>query len=432
MQVQLDRAWFLRHLRTVLTSLYDPSVLRDSPLVALFGLEQRTNRVSALRRSLTDAIEALRPNESTPPGARTWRVYQILRRRYIEQATQRGVASDLGLSVRQLQREEKLARNELADHLWAAYNLEAEQYNLTSTPTEVNDQIPPMDPRTPTHAQELEWLRSSVPPQMTDIGEVIQEILRTIDPLRETLKVSVAYATQKRPPRMLLQVPMLRQALVNIVSAAIHRVPGGQVCIQAEVFPRQVCIHIHAVASHDVSFPQQQEDTESLEMAERLIRLCRGSLEIMPNVDKEPAPSIADEKVFAAKITFAAAEQVRVLVIDDNADTLQLFQRYLSGSRYHFIGAQSAERGLALAEELTPQIIVLDVMMPERDGWTVLGRLREHPELREALIIVCTILPQEDLALTLGAVGFIRKPVSQAELLSVLDRQLDRLAKESG
>ncbi|GAB4540167.1 MAG: hypothetical protein Kow0063_29700 [Anaerolineae bacterium] len=432
MKTQADRTWFLRHLRTVLTSLYDPSVLRDSPLVTLFGLEQRSNRVSALRRSLTDAIEALKPSENTPPGARTWRVYQILRRRYIEQATQRGVASDLGLSIRQLQREEKLARNELADHLWAVYNLEARQHSLASTLPEANDRASPMASQTPTHAQELEWLRSSVPPQMADIGEVIQEILRTIDPLCESLNVAVAYTMQKRPPRMLVQVPLLRQALVNIVSAAIHRVPGGRVHIQTRVLPEQVCIHVQAIANRDTSFPQKGEDAEGLEMAERLIRFCRGSLEITPDVGEEAEPVKAEGEVFVARIAFAAAEQIRVLVIDDNADTLQLFQRYLSGSRYQFIGAQNAEQGLALAEELTPQIIILDVMMPARDGWSVLGRLREHPDLRDTLIIVCTILPQEDLALTLGAAGFIRKPVSQSELLSMLDRQLDRRAKESG
>jgi CheY-like chemotaxis protein len=74
---------------------------------------------------------------------------------------------------------------------------------------------------------------------------------------------------------------------------------------------------------------------------------------------------------------------------------------------------------------------VLDVMMPEQDGWTLLGQLREHPTTRGVPIIVCTILPQEQLALTLGAAEFIRKPVSRKTLLSALDRQADQLLKES-
>jgi len=120
-----------------------------------------------------------------------------------------------------------------------------------------------------------------------------------------------------------------------------------------------------------------------------------------------------------------------VLVIDDNADTRRLIQRHLSGSRYHFTGAPDAKQGLALAEELIPQIIVLDVMMPGRDGWALLEQLREHPQLKDIPIIVSTILAHEDLALALGAAGFLRKPVSRSQLLTELDRQVDLSPTES-
>jgi CheY-like chemotaxis protein len=148
--------------------------------------------------------------------------------------------------------------------------------------------------------------------------------------------------------------------------------------------------------------------------------LCRGSLEITTgNKDGQP---------FAAKITLSTLEQATVLVIDDNADTRQLFRRYLAGSHYHFVGAVDAEEGLALALELTPHLIVLDVMMPGQDGWALLGQLREHPQTEHIPVIVSTILPQEELALDLGAAGFMRKPVSQAALLSALDRQLAQVS----
>jgi CheY-like chemotaxis protein len=131
---------------------------------------------------------------------------------------------------------------------------------------------------------------------------------------------------------------------------------------------------------------------------------------------------------FAAKISLPTLGQTTVLVIDDNADTRQLFRRYLSGSHYRFVGGSSAEEGLALALEVVPQLIVLDVMMPGQDGWTLLGQLREHPQTDHIPVIVSTILPQEELALDLGAADFIRKPVSQTALLSALDRQLARIS----
>ena len=76
-----------------------------------------------------------------------------------------------------------------------------------------------------------------------------------------------------------------------------------------------------------------------------------------------------------------------------------------------------------------PHLIVLDVMLPGIDDWELLGRLRAHPRTRAAPIIICTILPQKELALALGAAAFIRKPVSRPALLSALDHQVDAFLK---
>jgi CheY-like chemotaxis protein len=101
-----------------------------------------------------------------------------------------------------------------------------------------------------------------------------------------------------------------------------------------------------------------------------------------------------------------------------------LFHRYLTGSRYQFVGAQNARQALALAEATLPDVIVLDVMMTEEDGWMLLGQFREDPRFRGIPVIICTVVPQEQLALLLGAAQFLRKPVSQTALLTALDRQL--------
>jgi CheY-like chemotaxis protein len=73
----------------------------------------------------------------------------------------------------------------------------------------------------------------------------------------------------------------------------------------------------------------------------------------------------------------------------------------------------------------------MDVMLPGIDGWELLGRLREHPHMRAVPIIVCTILPQERMALALGAAAFIRKPASRETLLTALDQQVALRAKGS-
>ena len=76
-----------------------------------------------------------------------------------------------------------------------------------------------------------------------------------------------------------------------------------------------------------------------------------------------------------------------------------------------------------MAQEISPEIIVLDVMMPDMDGWEVLGQLRHHPVTSHIPIIVCTVLPEEELAHSLGASDFVRKPLPRQVFLSALSRQ---------
>jgi PleD family two-component response regulator len=152
-------------------------------------------------------------------------------------------------------------------------------------------------------------------------------------------------------------------------------------------------------------------------MAEQLVQMSGGSLE-----------ATSEGGDWIVELMLPAVEQAEVLVIDDNQDTLRLLQKYLTGTRYRFVGVSEPERALASAEQTDPRVIILDVMLPDVDGWELLERLREHPKTSSIPVIVCTILPQEELALHLGAAAFIRKPVSRQRLLAALDQQLEALS----
>ena len=103
------------------------------------------------------------------------------------------------------------------------------------------------------------------------------------------------------------------------------------------------------------------------------------------------------------RVSLPSEQQLTVLAVDDNPDTLHLFSRYAANTRYNVIGVRQPVQVVAVAEKVAPQIVVLDVMLPEVDGWQLLGQLRAHPALERVPIIVCTILPQERLARALGA-----------------------------
>jgi CheY-like chemotaxis protein len=424
MDSKLDLVWFTHQLRMVLVSLYDPAVIHNSPLAKLFEIDQRCNPMFAMQYIMLDAIEALKPDESTPHGSRNWRVYQILRRRYSEQATQREVATELGLGLRHMQREERLARETLAEYLWTTHHLEDKIKKLTPVSVGPTNQSVSGETHVPSRAEELEKLRESVPAEKTDINEVLEDVVTTLGPSSKSWGVTVIPSLQESLPNVWLRKPLLRQALLSLLSKAIRCVPKGKIYLGTSVSGSGEQIHILIrPTALDLMSVTTEDCTKVVQMAGRLIHLCRGSLEVTAGDNAA--------EVLTTKIILPASEQVVVLVIDDNADTRQLFQRYLTGSQYRFVGAEDAEEAWALVDEIPPQIIVLDVMMPGQDGWALLGQLREHPQTDRIPVIICSILPDEDLALDLGAADFVRKPVKKTALLSALDRQLAQMSPVS-
>jgi len=121
-----------------------------------------------------------------------------------------------------------------------------------------------------------------------------------------------------------------------------------------------------------------------------------------------------------------AMRDFRVLVIDDEADSRVLMTHYLRDFGCQVIEAGSAQEGLALAREHRPDLITLDLMMPEMDGWEALERMKEDPDLRDIPVVVASIVAGEDRGRVLGAVDLLRKPIEREDLLRVLWRNLLR------
>ncbi len=404
----------VRQIRRALHNLYDPGELRRSPLIGLLDLEAQGG-AAALRRILLEGIEALKPRPETPPDAKGWRVYRALYHRYTEQFTPQQVARALGLSERQLRRQQSIALRALAELLCTRYGLRPDGTRGQPRSAEGAD-----DMQAPTREQELAYLGKSLPSEAVAAETVIHAALRTAAPLQHALRVQVECILPPTLPRLAGQAPTLRQALLNTLTAALRAVPGGKVRIAAEARGGELCIEVRPIG-HGSPGHETERCTESLDMARKLVSLSGGSLQL---VDSAPG-----DGPFRARLILPALEQVAVLVIDDNADTLQLFQRYLSGTRFPFVGTRDPEHALALVEQVRPRIVVLDVMLPGVDGWEVLGRLRENPASRHIPVIVCTILAEQDLALALGAADYLRKPVSRTDFVAALDRQARLLAR---
>ena len=124
----------------------------------------------------------------------------------------------------------------------------------------------------------------------------------------------------------------------------------------------------------------------------------------------------------------------KILIVDDEPLIRFLLEQTLEGLKdkgVELLTADDGHQAWERAQQDTPDLVFLDVMMPQVDGWKVLGRLCHHPLTERVPILVCTILAQEELAFSLGASGVVRKPVTRHEFLTALD-QVVREEQEPG
>lgn len=386
---------FVGDVRRALNHLYDPDELRRSPLAAAFGVAGDFDAAATLQRILTDAVEALRPAADDPPQARGWRIYDALFYRYIRGFDRDVVADQLGISGRQLRREQRAALEALAQHLWLAHDLAGQPLSA-----------PAAEP-----ADAPAWLEDLPPERPGELQAVLRAVLELARPLARQWNVRLVGLPAEAATLAALPVPQtaLRHALLSVLGVAAPRAAGGSIHLAGELLAETVAVEVVAAQA---AGPLSAEERASLEVAQQLMAVVGGQLAAEAGADG-----------FRARLTLPVLEPVHVLVVDDNADTLQLFARYAVGTRYAVMGTRAPAEALRLAEALEPDIIVLDVMMPDLDGWELLARLREHPATDRTAVIICTVLPQQALALGLGANAFLQKPVTREAFLAALDGQ---------
>ncbi|MFL5487618.1 MAG: response regulator transcription factor [Gemmatimonadaceae bacterium] len=121
-----------------------------------------------------------------------------------------------------------------------------------------------------------------------------------------------------------------------------------------------------------------------------------------------------------------------ILVVDDNADNAHIIRDYLEARGYPITVAYNGDDAMKAFEEVKPALVLLDVMMPGRDGWQVCREMKQHPTLgRNVRVVMVTALDDwvnKRQALQTGADDFVEKPFELSRLASTVERNLRLIA----
>lgn len=393
---------FVDQVKDALDHLYDLSYLSEHSLIAdlrSIQVPAGTSRAHTLRQTILDAIHGLQ--EELPPGLanRPGRIYHLLELRYVESLPYREVMSELGLSQPQYHREQRRAVEALATLLW--------EQSRQGEPLSEDSQSPG---RTGPWNDDLQAVARG-PETAVDLTELVGGVVSLLERAARGSAVVFESEITGSPLSVDGNRTVLRQLLIAAASYILRGARGGRLAIR--------CVIQDAHLRFDVSFQgtfiadqlQAGLAREHWAEGERLLGVLDGSW------------TFDEETGAGATLSILLSRPChQLLVIDDNPDMVQLISRFVSGQGYTVFGASSVDEGIALAQRQRPSVIVLDVMMPGRDGWDALQALKNHPATDRVPVLVCTILAESELALALGAQGFLRKPITRPRLLESLRR----------
>lgn len=381
---------FLDEVHDVLTHFYDYAYLVDHPLLhrmqPMLGCEG-TLAVQKLRKFVLEAIESLRPRPDTPPNAPAWRPYTVLQHRFVLNEGLDETEAKLGLGRRQIQREQRRAILATAIVLW-----ERQQAAMEVQPANT-----PGDPLW----QEIS--RVAAEQQVFDAGEQFGRAMAPARALAQQQRVGLVEQRTSGPLLVRGDPALFRQLLLATLSHAIRSWGASSLTVRLERQGGDIICTLAATAS----------PAATSELPEALLALAQAQA-------ARVAQSTADGH-WQLDIAVHAAERERtVVIVEDNHDVIGLYRRYLAGHGYQVIGVGDSQQALERIREIKPDVVVLDVMMREVDGWEILQRCKSDPELRDIPVAVCSVLDEPQLATTLGAQVYLRKPVRPAQLLECL------------
>ncbi len=305
-----------------------------------------------------------------------------------------------------------------------------------------------------------------ISPSSTDMISIIEEMKIFFKDRAEEKNVEIVLHKQRDfPERLLLDEVRVKQVLFNLVGNAVKFTPEGFVKIEMHfikeaenkgVLKLQVSdtgIGIEPSQQEVIFLPFLQQNSKrnrthegtglGLAISKRLVEKMGGSIRLKSIPGKGSTFTVhipevkivdsADEQVIRKTISpeMITFEQSNVLVVDDAPSNLQLMEVMLTPLNLKIQTATGGQEALDLLEEYKPDLIILDILMPDIDGYETVKRIRDNKRLKNIPVLAFTAFihreaHQEDDKLF---DAFLHKPVDKEELIKMLKRFLKYFVK---
>lgn len=283
-----------------------------------------------------------------------------------------------------------------------------------------------------------------------DSAEILKEVVTTITPLAQKGNNSLSFNCHGKLPPLNNDVTKFRQIFFNLLSNACKFTQHGHIDLTAEFDPtssppviryqvsdngigmteQQTHIVFDAFIQADSSTTRKYGGTGlGLALCKQYCELMGGKISVSSSIQKGTTFSVEFEvqprktedsvasKIFRRRID---QELPTILVIDDDPVALALTERFLHRGDFNVLMVDNGKEGIEVAEAELPDVILLDLMMPNIDGWSVLSALKENTQTQNIPVILLSMLDEKNLGLDMGAMDYLRKPIDWDKLSDIL------------
>lgn len=386
-QVQTPQFQELSQLRDVLVHYYDYAYLVRHALVQRFQRELWPDSALAVQRfrhMLLEIIETLRPGPQIPLTDPAWRPYTILHERFVLGKDASDLEQNLSLGLRQIQREQRRAFEAVAQVMLDRYPALAE--------------APPVPPQDEVILRE-EISRAASEQAVFDATEQMEGVVRSVGALVAHYQIGLSTRFSEASVRLTGYPTLFKQMLVVVFSLMIKLAEGNALRVSMACHDDQLRIVWDAISC--VRPPPELPD----------------ALLLLAEVQGAVIESSQLGAGWRVCISLPATRRkTTIVLVEDNRDLVALFSRYLGQHGYHLVAITDSETALEQIRVASPDAIVLDLMMRGIDGWEVLQRIKGDPQLAHVPVVICSVLDEAELAMSLGAHAYLRKPVRPAEI----------------
>ncbi len=300
----------------------------------------------------------------------------------------------------------------------------------------------------------IEAGKISLVSEVLSIPQIIEEIVFVMKPQADKKSISIVTEINEDVKDFVADRTKLKQILFNLLSNAVKFTPeGGRIGIKAQYMDRPFPwtpsgkrFLRFSIWDTGPGIPEEGRDrifeefeqldpsrsTEGtglgLPMTKKLVELHGGHIELESELGKGSVfhvylPEHTEVKELVkkeGKPAFFEKEPPLIVIVEDDISTAELIGLYLKEVGYRVEYARTGEAGLRIIKERQPFAVILDIMLPEKDGWEVLQILKTDPETQDIPVIIHSIVEERELAFALGATDYIVKPADKSTFLKKL------------